>query len=342
MSRPVVSLLSILLSEIMETNVSEWFADMRNHFQEHPSRALLYVVYSLYLVIWFGVTSRVPVGTNVYDREWDLLIVLDACRADTLREVSDEYDFINDIDEMWSIGSHSAEWIAQTFTENHRDDVEKTQYITGNAHTRRVLAERRKPPLNNTIPIDFTQWNFVNTGSLESIERVWESHYDETYHVALPQVITDYTIDVSREHNPDQLIAHYMQPHLPYIGQALREEREPTDLELKGYEKLEKGEAERDEVYQLYIDTLHLVLDEIEVLLENVDADNVAITADHGEAFGEFHAYGHPEGFPHPVAKKVPWAETTAEDLETREPNVENRTGVSVGIEQQLADLGYR
>jgi len=325
----------------MKTNIREWFADMRDHFQEHPTRAPLYVVYTLYLVVWFGITSRLPIGTNVYDRDWDLLIVLDACRTDTLREVADEYEFIDDVDEMWSIGSHSAEWIAQTFTEGHREHVKNTRYVTGNAHTNRVLEQRREPPLNNTIPIDFSQWDFVDAGTVGSIERVWESHHDETYRVALPQVMTDHAITAGRTQNADQLIVHYMQPHLPYIGQALREERSPTELELEGYNHLETGKAKHDEVSQLYTDTLRLVLDEVEVLLENIDAETVAITADHGEAFGEFGAYGHPEGFPHPAVKKVPWVVTSASDANTREPNLED-TGASVDIEQHLADLGYR
>ncbi|WP_336037525.1 hypothetical protein [Halobacterium yunchengense] len=326
----------------MQTNVRQWLAEMGEHFRENPIRAPLYLIYSWYLVAWFGVTSRFPVGTNVYERDWDLLVVLDACRVDTLREVADEYDFIEEVDEMWSIGSHSAEWIAQTFTESQRRDVEQTRYVTGNAHASRVLEERRTPPLINTLPVDLSRWNFVDTDSFDAIDMVWENYNDETYRVALPEVMTDYTIDVSRELDQNRLIVHYMQPHLPYIGQAHPEGRSPTELEMEGYEKLETGDADREEVYELYKDTLRLVLDQVELLLENVDADRVAITADHGEAFGELRAYGHPEGFPHPIVKKVPWVETTAEDSGTREPDLEKKTATSVDIEEHLKDLGYR
>lgn len=41
------------------------------------------------------------------------------------------------------------------------------------------------------------------------------------------------------------------------------------------------------------------------------------ITADHGDLFGEFGQYGHPEGFVHPNLNQVPWVETTATDEET-------------------------
>jgi arylsulfatase A-like enzyme len=171
---------------------------------------------------------------------------------------------------------------------------------------------------------------------------VWEHYHDDTYRVALPEVMTDYAIDVGRKRNPDQLVVHYMQPHLPYIGKAYTEDRSPTELEMEGYKKLEAGEADKEEVYELYTDTLRLVLDEIAGLLENMDADRVAITADHGEAFGEMGAYGHPEGFPHPTVKKVPWIEVSAEDSGSREPDLDIDTGVSVDIEEHLHDLGYR
>jgi len=57
---------------------------------------------SLYLLnrgFWrFG--QRMPVGTNIYERDWDALVVLDACRVDILREVADEYEFIDEVDSV--------------------------------------------------------------------------------------------------------------------------------------------------------------------------------------------------------------------------------------------------
>lgn len=326
----------------MQTNLREWLAEMGQHFRDNPIRAPLYIVYTWYLMVWFGVTSRRPVGTNVYEREWDLLVVLDACRVDTLREVADEYDFIEDVESMWSIGSHSAEWIAQTFTEEHRSEIEQTRYVTANAHANRVLQQRMEPPMNNTTPVNFTAWDFVDEHAFESLDTTWEDNHDETYRVVRPAVMTDAGITAGRENGHDKLILHYMQPHLPYIGQAVPEGREPTEVEVGGYEHLESGDANRDEVYSLYKDTLRLVLNNVEELLENVDAEQVAITADHGEAFGEMQAYGHPEGFPHPIVKKVPWVEASAKDTGSRDPEMDTDDSISVDMEEHLRDLGYR
>jgi len=39
-----------------------------------------------------AVGRRLPYGTNVFERSWDVLVVLDGCRADLLAAVADDYD----------------------------------------------------------------------------------------------------------------------------------------------------------------------------------------------------------------------------------------------------------
>ncbi|QRY23495.1 sulfatase-like hydrolase/transferase [Halobacterium sp. GSL-19] len=326
----------------MRTNVREWLAEMRQRFRENPVRAPLYVVYTWYLVIWYAVTSRMSLGTNVYERDWDVLLILDACRIDTLREVADEYEFIDDVETMWSVGSQSDEWMANTFTEEYRPEIEKTHYVTGNGHASQLFERHNLPPKNNTTPLDVSRWNLEDLSTFDAVDMVWQDHHDETYGVALPRSMTDHAIQASRDNNPDRLMVHYMQPHRPYIGHAIREGRPPTELEQEGYEQLEAGEADRDVVYDMYRETLRFVLDDIEELLENLDAETVAITADHGESFGACGAYGHPEGFPYPIVKKVPWVETTATDEHSREPDVESSQTDQIDVEEHLEDLGYR
>ncbi|RQG93043.1 hypothetical protein EA462_02190 [Natrarchaeobius halalkaliphilus] len=326
----------------MQTNIRAWVAEMRDRFRDHPLRAPLYVIFTWYLVFWYAVTSRVPIGTNVYERDWDVLIVLDACRVDTLEAVAEEYEFIESVDSIRSVGSQSDEWMAKTFTERFRSQIARTHYVTANGHATQLFEQGELPPKNNTTPIDVSSWDLVDLDVFDDVTMVWQDHHDETYRVVLPRTMTDHAIQAGRANESDRLIVHYMQPHLPYIGQALDEGRPPTDLEMEGYNRLESNEANRSEVYDLYEDTLRLVLDDVAILLENLDADDVVITADHGEAFGEFAAYGHPEGFPHPVVKNVPWVRTSATDTGSRDPDLEISSGASVDVEEHLRDLGYR
>jgi hypothetical protein len=328
----------------MATTAGEWVSEMAGHCRDHPKRAVLYLLFTVYLSFWYAVTSRRPVGRNVYESDWDLLVVLDACRVDTLREVAPEYDFLDEVDDVWSVGSQSAEWLAATFTESWRSEVGDTTYVSGNGYTESVFCAGLRPPANNSVPVDLALWSVLDESAFESHVKVWETDHDDRYGSVLPTAITDHTIREGRTGDADRLVAHYTQPHLPYVGPAHREGREPTELEQRGYELLEEGTTSRDEVYELYRETLRWVLDDVAELLENVDADRVVITADHGEAFGEWFAYGHPEGFPHPAVRKVPWVETAATDEHTREPSVEapGDESIDTAVEEHLRDLGYR
>lgn len=153
--------------------------------------------------------------------------------------------------------------------------------------------------------------------------------------------MTDHAIAQGRSRDQSKLVVHYMQPHGPYIADAVKNGTSPTESEQDGWRSLRDGKAYKDEIWEYYLDNLRLVLDQVEVLLENYDAERVAITSDHGEAFGEFGAYGHPEGFLHPVVKRVPWIETTAQDKETRAPDIGPGVDKDVDMEERLEALGY-
>lgn len=325
----------------MSLNIGPWLSELAETFREKPTRAPLYALYGPYLSAWYALTSRYPLGTNIYERDWDLLIVLDACRVDTLRELADEYEFISDVGSIWSVGSQSDEWMANTFTEAWRREVERTTLVTVNGHSNAILLDGNYPPKNHTVPVDWSRWDVVDGDDFDALHLLWQHYHSERLGVVPPRVVTDHVVDIYRNDDPDRLIAHYFQPHLPYIANAVRTDGEPTRMEREGYRMLERGEAAHSEVYDLYKDNLRLVLDEVELLLSNVDAERVVITADHGEAFGEGLAYGHPEGFLHPVVKRVPWVETTAADDGEYEPDIDAHEVGETDLESHLHDLGY-
>ena len=55
----------------MAFHVGEWISELQEHVQEHPNRAPLYFVFTAYLSAWYTLTSRYPLGENVYESEWD-------------------------------------------------------------------------------------------------------------------------------------------------------------------------------------------------------------------------------------------------------------------------------
>lgn len=324
----------------MGGSLREWVAEHREQIPSDPVRGVFHAAFTAYLGLWYTLTSRWPLGTHVYDEDWDLLVILDACRVDVLESVAHEYDFIETVDSRWSVGSHSHEWLTQTFSEDYTDEIGNTAYVSGNGHTHETFVEEEYPP-DETVPFCWPNWRSVETGDFGQLDMLWETAHEDELGVP-PRAITDRTVEVARESDYDRLIAHYMQPHIPYIAGALTEDRSPTDIEARGWKLLESDDANHDEVWQLYKDNLRLVLDEVELLLENVDAENVIVTADHGNAFGEYTIHGHPEGMLLPCVKKVPWVKAYATDTGTFTPSGEDFNDVErTDIQDHLADLGY-
>ncbi|ELY81155.1 hypothetical protein C487_03918 [Natrinema pallidum DSM 3751] len=136
-----------------------------------------------------------------------------------------------------------------------------------------------------------------------------------------------------------------MQPHFPSIPDPIGS---GIDIETFGewesvWDDLESGEIATERVWKSYRKNLEYVLEDVELLLENVNAENTVISADHGNAFGELGFYGHPPHNPLPCLRRVPWVETYASDENSYEPNKERQT-VDVSesdVESRLEDLGY-
>lgn len=308
------------------------------------SRSLLRELYGRYVAIATTIFSRYPIGTNVYDRDWDVLVLLDTCRVDALRTVADEYDFLEDVGSMLSVGSCSPEWLACTFTESHEDEIANTVYVTANAFAQRVLRDREFPGQTGGVAWEskgpsWPDWRTVRDTDFLALDQVWKYAPEPDHGHLRPEHVTDRAIANARKHDPDRLIVHYSHPHPPYTAAADREGRalRPHEAQPRAY--LQAG-GEYEKVWDAYLDNLRLVLDEVGVLLENLDADRVAISADHGDAFGEWGVYWHLLALPHPHVKRVPWTVTSATDTGSYQPTL-SPDGPAKAAGQQLADLGY-
>lgn len=318
----------------VSVELESWLEDMREEMERNTYAGLLLGVYYAYVGGWLTVSTRTRWETNVYERDWDVLLLLDTCRVDALEEVADEYDFLGDIDSVWSVGSTSGEWVARTFDERYREEIEATAYVTANPHSNSVLRKQNAPPQYVAAPITAPDWNYVSPEDFLFLDEIWDYASDDSSGVVPPRITTDRAITAAREKSADRLIVHYMQPHEPYVvdGEVWKD---PLD-------DLQAGNATRQEVWDAYLDNLRSVLDNVELLLENVTADKVVISADHGEMFGGWHNYGHPVGLPHPAVKKVPWVETTATDTETYTPETYEQAVTDDDARAQLEALGYR
>ncbi len=271
---------------------------------------------------------RLDYGTNVYDRSWDVLVVLDACRADLLRGVADGVEFLGTVETVRSVGSSSSEWLENTFL--GREEAGRTAMVTGNTWTDRYL----------------------EADAFAALDEVWKYAWDEELGTVPPAAITDRAIATARKGESDRLIAHYMQPHHPFVPDPIAGDdgMARTGAHSSGsnpWVLLRRGELSVDRVRDAYEANLRYVLPEVETLVENVDG-RVAITADHGNLFGEWGLYGHPMWTPVPALLAVPWAETRGKGRRSYTPTIEPPEPLPVsrvyGAEsdhERLEALGY-
>jgi hypothetical protein len=276
----------------------------------------------------YGRINTIP-GTKIFElADWDVLIVLDACRADLLREVTGEYDFLTSGSEYNSVASTTHHWMERNFTAEYDEEVSKTVYVCGNPYSERVLDQN----------------------SFELLDEVWQYGWDPEQGTIPPRPITNRAIHLGREYNFDveetRMIVHYMQPHAPFIAHG-----SSTDFSLHEFgnrpiddvwQELQKGNTEKEEIWRQYTDNLRLVLDDVSVLLQNLDASNVLLTSDHGNGFGEFGIYGHPNNVAVPCLRRVPLWQTSASDSEKHEPKSVDDASVDQSVDDRLRSLGYK
>lgn len=316
--------------------------------------AVIRNLYAIYVFSFLAATKSYQVGSNIYEQDWDLLIILDACRVDALNTVSAEYDFITSVEQTTSLGSTSKEWLVNTFIQEYTEEIQQTSYISGNGWINLIFREEvdwllwsstqqswlRKvewiSPLVRRDTVDQTAFE-----RLESFSYLGEKHGYKPQPLA--EDITNRAIWVGRNQEWNRMIVHYMQPHAPYFGQVVPGD-DLTEYEQNPFDALRSG-TPKHVVWDAYLNNLRYVLDEVEILLENIDAETVAITADHGELFGEWGVYGHPVGMLHPALRRVPWVETSATDNRTRVPTdvpePYSETELTRDTEEHLKDLGY-
>ncbi len=272
---------------------------------------------------------RIPYGTNVYDREWDVLVVLDACRADALRAAAPDTALFDTVSTVRSVGSSSSEWLTNTFSGH--PETAHTAMVTGNTWTDRYL----------------------DADAFAALDEVWKYAWDEALNTVPAGAVTDRAVALARESAPERLVVHYMQPHHPFVPDPLDGDgglaRTGSHSNTANpWVALRRGELSVDRVRAAYRANLRYVLREVESLVENVDG-RVAITADHGNLFGEWGLYGHPMHTPVPALLSVPWAETSGVDTGQREPDLTPPEPLPVervygahSDEARLGALGYR
>jgi len=274
-------------------------------------------------------------GINMYEKEWDNLIILDACRAD-LFERSEYLEKLNGtLTTIKSNGSGSAEFLRKTF---RRKDCSDTVYVTANPH---ILTELDSP--------------------FYAVDHVWDTGWDDEAGTVKPETMVKRAIGAHGQYPNKRLIIHFMQPHYPFIGESkvtsdglglLRskargdESAGQTDKDV--WARLSNGEASKEEVWEGYRQNLELAMESVTKLLKELNGLSV-ITADHGNALGErawpipLRVFGHPNGINIEALREVPWFICEYEEKrEIKRENRDSKKQTKSDITDRLEALGYR
>jgi len=284
-----------------------------------------------------GFRAKNPDGLEVFDEDWDTLVVLDACRYDMF-ESTNWLD--GSLSSRISKGSSTVEWLQANFDGR---DLRDTVYVTANPQ----LEENRD------------RWDI----QLHETINVWlEDGWDDETGTVRAETVTEAALDASKQFPHKRLVAHYMQPHYPFVLSDTTFDKEhlssidgdgsgPEGENVWGQKFSGQIEISDQDLWSMYVENLEYVLEHVEVLLESISGKTV-ITSDHGNYVGErsspipIREYGHPRGIYDDVLVRVPWLEFEngrRRQVQNGAPSKEDNLGPKSDIiKDRLRDLGYK
>lgn len=274
--------------------------------------------------LWYRKVARTIEGMNVFDKGWDLLILLDGCNPQWIRDVSTETEWLpddSDQETIISVGSTSFEWYEKTFSNRTERELTQTAVVSANPFADEYVPE-----------------------SIGLIDHLMQWGWEDNLATVPAHTVTDAAVDIGRRTDFKRYIVHYMQPHLPLL-ECVGEREEvdsPTGVSdcWDVWWATMRGDYTPSELESDYKNNLRYVLPEVQLLLENFDAETVIISSDHSNAVGEQGMYGHPGYVEMPLVKKVPWVQTTGNDNYILEP-APDRSFQSSSKKERLRSLGY-
>lgn len=269
-------------------------------------------------------------GVKIMNEDWDVLIILDACRNDMFLKAC---EIEGKLSTKVSRGSNTREFLSGNFSDKTLLD---TVYTTANPqfykHRRHINAEFYKT---------YNIWN----------SDLW----DENLGTVHPGDVTNVAKQKIEEHPHKRHIVHYLQPHYPFIDTKLEDigrdilEQNSDYSDIWGLQMRGEINISKEMINKAYYKNLELVLDAVEDLLDNISG-KIIITSDHGNIVGErsrpipIKEWGHPSGIYTSELVEIPWL------VIEKGERPEIHAGESVQIEEditdeivedRLKDLGY-
>jgi len=265
-------------------------------------------------------------GTKVMNRDWDNLIILDACRYDLFAEHN---TIDGELSRVLSGGSHTVEFLHSNFGDGDHAD---TVYI---AATPQVEREGKAEHFFRTV-------------------HAWQEDWNEELGTVPPEAMAERVRETVREYPNKQVIAHFVQPHYPFIGDNGRAmqseitaksglESEIVD-EMSIWDHLSAGNVSESKVHEAYVENFKFVNEHVADLVDDIDGKTV-VTSDQGNSFGRWGVYGHPPKKFLDELVSVPWLEPPYDarrSIKKGNGTDMESSANSNAVEERLEDLGYK
>jgi hypothetical protein len=278
-------------------------------------------------------------GLSVMEEDWDTLLILDACRYDMFDSI---VDIPGTTRKRRSQASATDDFLKCNFGDGPYFD---TVYVTAN------------PRLDTTSDVK---------SMFHEVVDVWRTDWDEDLETVPPEVMTERTLEAHRDFPDKRIIAHFMQPHGPFIGEMARDEigihsgianhkrkalNEDERLEdTYIWELVRQGVVGSETAKQAYEQNLNIVVPHLKRLITSING-KIIITSDHGNMLGErawpfpLRVWGHPNGILTKELTEVPWHTVNSDDrrpVVSEEPEQCITRDLPPEIESRLEQLGYK
>ncbi|MHA1712289.1 MAG: sulfatase-like hydrolase/transferase [Candidatus Freyarchaeota archaeon] len=261
------------------------------------------------------------------DEEWDIAVILDACRYDTFKETHKRYLPSGRLEKR--IGaSDTLEWLTSVFN----DGTLYNDVVYVSAH----------PGINGK---DLAWGSFNANGRFCKVYDAWVNGWNWMIGTTLPGEVFKVAVQARKEHPNKKMIIHFVQPHFPYrkapcpstysdlkgvkgnpkldylVQKLFRDLGVNLSRFRRGYWTLRKilnlkcedihefywRKYTIEDLKDFYKDNLEWVLGYVKTIVEEFDDANIVVTSDHGEAFGEHGEFFHLYKTKNPAVRLVPY-----------------------------------
>lgn len=277
--------------------------------------------------------KREDAGVDVMEKDWDNLLILDACRPDILRDYAPK---------RWDVQTRlSKATVSPEFMDAH---------FTGRTHHDTVFLSA------NPFTYDIPEFTF------HARKNLLETRWNDEYETVLPEVMAEEVLTTVQDFPNKRVVAHFIQPHIPFLGEKWQDLNQYVGIahyrndggEASGYNvwarKMYIGDVSHDRLIQAFRANHEITVEAIKPLLQDLPGKTV-ITADHANLLGErtypipVRIYGHPPKFPKQELIEIPWVTFEGEerrDITVDSPTVQAPVSDAEAVSQKLRALGYK